>query len=118
VGAGFLVDYAAYVQNAQSKEQIAVTPGEAIRDFRFMNATETSIRSTIEDLQQTHDDSGIARCKVMLAEVRFTQRRYRRAGVQRARRYQLVFAVLVSLPGHGLPAILDRCPRSFFQVIN
>jgi phosphate-selective porin OprO/OprP len=35
-GAGFLVDFAAYVQNAQSKEQIAVTPGEAIRDFRFV----------------------------------------------------------------------------------
>ena len=35
-GAGFLVDLSAYSQDAHSKEQIAMTPGEAIRDFRFI----------------------------------------------------------------------------------
>lgn len=34
-GAGLLVDVAAYSQDAQSKKQIATTPGQAIRDFRF-----------------------------------------------------------------------------------
>jgi phosphate-selective porin OprO/OprP len=35
-GAGFLVDYAAFAQDANSKEQFALSPGGKLRDFRFI----------------------------------------------------------------------------------
>ena len=36
VGAGFLYDFSAFAQDKESKEQIAVLPGEKPRDFRFI----------------------------------------------------------------------------------
>ncbi len=36
VGAGFLYDFAAFAQDKESKEQIAMLPGEKLRDFRFI----------------------------------------------------------------------------------
>jgi phosphate-selective porin OprO/OprP len=36
VGAGFLYDFAAFSQDEASKEQIALLPGEKVRDFRFI----------------------------------------------------------------------------------
>ena len=35
-GAGFLVDIAGYSQNNESKEQISLSPGYKVRDFRFI----------------------------------------------------------------------------------
>ena len=35
-GAGFLYDFAAFAQDAVSKEQIKMLPGEKLRDFRFI----------------------------------------------------------------------------------
>jgi phosphate-selective porin OprO/OprP len=35
-GVAFLYDFAAFVQDKESKEQIAMLPGEKIRDFRFV----------------------------------------------------------------------------------
>lgn len=35
-GAGFLFDYTGYAQDKESKEQIALTPDEKVRDFRFI----------------------------------------------------------------------------------
>lgn len=35
-GAGFLYDFAAFAQDKESKEQIAMLPGEKVRDFRFI----------------------------------------------------------------------------------
>jgi phosphate-selective porin OprO and OprP len=35
-GGGFLYDFAAYAQDNQSKQQIALSPGEKLRDFRFV----------------------------------------------------------------------------------
>jgi phosphate-selective porin OprO and OprP len=35
-GAGLLLDFAAFAQDAASKEQIAMLPGEKLRDFRFI----------------------------------------------------------------------------------
>ena len=35
-GAGFLYDFAAFSQDAASKEQMALLPGEKVRDFRFV----------------------------------------------------------------------------------
>jgi phosphate-selective porin OprO/OprP len=36
VGGGFLMDYAAFSQDQQSKEQFSLTPGFKFRDFRFL----------------------------------------------------------------------------------
>jgi phosphate-selective porin OprO/OprP len=36
VGAGFLYDFAAFAQDKESKEQIAMLPGEKVRDFRII----------------------------------------------------------------------------------
>src|SRR4051794_34066524 len=36
VGGGFLVDYAAFSQDQQSKEQFSLKPGFKFRDFRFL----------------------------------------------------------------------------------
>src|SRR3954447_19188439 len=36
VGGGFLVDYATFSQNQQSKEQLSLSPGFKFRDFRFL----------------------------------------------------------------------------------
>lgn len=36
VGAGFLYDFAAFAQDKESKEQIAMLPGEKVRDFRLI----------------------------------------------------------------------------------
>jgi len=37
-GAGFLVDFNAFAQNEESKDQLSVSPGFKIRDFRFLLA--------------------------------------------------------------------------------
>ena len=36
VGAGFLVDFAAFAQDQESKEQFSLSPGFKLRDFRFL----------------------------------------------------------------------------------